>query len=300
MKLWIAPYRDEGFLIKLQTKDFSAGYADCRPWPLFGDGNIQSQINTLKQRRLNPLLKRSLFFAHIDGVAREEKKSLWNKNIRLRSHYTVLDIQQLKSEFLLENVRAQGFRTLKLKVGFNIEQEVPICLRLAEKNWFRIRLDFNGRSTSKNFLQRMGALFLSQVEFIEDPEPYEEQRWRAIETSYSVKLAVDQSAARDQKVSKQRIKIIKPARENNLARMQDVITNSLDHPVGQAFAALQAQKSVEKLNRQSKDFGLQSAHLFPKNAYFSEMSTKDAFFRPISGSGIGFDDLLKRESWIPL
>ncbi|MBY0386342.1 hypothetical protein K2X05_14385 [bacterium] len=300
MKLWIAPYREEGFLIKLQSKDFSAGYADCRPWALFGDGTVKSQIDKLKNRRLSSLLKRSLFFAHIDGVAREQKKSLWNQNLSLRSHYTVLDINQLKSEDLLERIRAKGFRTLKLKVGFNIEQELSLCHKLAEKNWFRLRLDFNGRSTSPHFLQRMGSLFLSQIDFIEDPAMYDEQRWKQLEVSHSVKLAVDQAAEPHQTISRHRIKIIKPARENNLARAQDVITNSLDHPVGQAFAALQAQKSVEKLNRQYKDFGLQSAHLFSASSYFSEMSTQDAFFRAIPGYGIGFDDLLEGESWIPL
>ena len=194
MKLWIAPYGDEGFLMKLQTKDFAAGYADCRPWSLFGDGNVKSQIDKLKKRRWTPLLKRSLFFAHIDGVARAEKKSLWNKNLNLRSHYTVLDVHQLKSDKLLESLYAKGFRTLKLNVGFAIEQELAICHRLAEKNWFRLRLDFNERSTSQIFLKRMSALFLSQVDFIEDPSEYEEQRWQELESAYAVKLAVDQSS----------------------------------------------------------------------------------------------------------
>jgi hypothetical protein len=296
MKLWISPYTG-GFLLKIQSREFRAGFADCRPWPVFKDASVSTHIQLLKKRRLNPLLKRSVFFAHIDGLAREEQKSLWPEKVRLRSHYTLLDLKPLQSDELLQSVREQGFRTLKLKVGRDLANEIPFCLRLAEKNWFRLRLDFNGVD-AEPFLKKMSSLFLSQIEFIEDPGVFDERRWRELESKFAVRTALDQAlenplAAR----SRSLMKVIKPARENDLARAQDVITNSLDHPVGQAFAALQAQKSVQRLGRQTRDYGLQSSHLFPPSAYFAQMSTNSAFFHGIPGTGIGFDHLLEREPW---
>ncbi len=308
MKIWISSYKDSqlsqghkpqqtvGFLIKIQSKEFRAGYADCRPWPVFNDASVVDHVELLKNRKLNALLKRSVFFAHLDGVAREEKRSLWPENVRLRSHFTVFDLQQLKDEELLQSVLQQGYRTLKLKVGRDLQKEIPVCLWLAEKNWFRVRLDFNGLD-AEPFLKQMSSLFLSQVDFIEDPGAFDVSRWRTLESQYGIQTALDQVAHTKNAQTQSFSKIIKPARENNLARSQDVITNSLDHPVGQAFAALQAQKSVERLGRQTRDYGLQSAHLFLPNAYFKQMSTKTSHFQSIPGTGIGFDDLLEREQW---
>jgi hypothetical protein len=304
MKLWIAPYgvsrKLDGFLIKLQSQDFRAGYADCRPWPIFNDAPVEQHIQLLQNRKLNGLLKRSVFFAHIDGVAREEKRSLWPKHVRLRSHFTLLHLAQLSSNDFLQKIREQGFRTLKLKVGRDIAKEIPLCLRLAEKNWFRLRLDFNGVD-AEPFLKKMSSLFLSQIDLIEDPGAYDEARWMQLENKYGIKTALDQAMGLDAKFGMDGkahfAKIIKPARENQFARAQDVITNSLDHPVGQAFAALQAQHSVDRLGKQTRDYGLQSAHLFEANSYFSEMATNTAYFQAIPGTGIGFDEVLVREPW---
>lgn len=307
MKLWIAPYgaskQSDGFLIKFQSDDFRAGYADCRPWPVFQDPTVEQHIELLKNRKLIALLKRSIFFAHIDGVAREEKRSLWPKQVRLRSHYTLLDLAHLSSDDLLQKIREQGFRTLKLKVGRDLAKEIPLCLRLAEKNWFRLRLDFNGID-AEPFLKKMSSLFLSQVDLVEDPGVFNQTQWQRLESKYGIKTALDQAMGLNTKSAmegKARFaKIIKPARESQFARAQDVITNSLDHPVGQAFAALQAQHCVERLGQQTRDYGLQSAHLFEPNSYFAQMSTDTAYFQAIPGTGIGFDDLLEREPWIAI
>ncbi len=304
MKLWIAPYgvdkKLDGFLIKLQSQDFAAGYADCRPWPVFNDASVEQHIQLLQNRKLNALLKRSVFFAHVDGVARAERRSLWPKHVRLRSHFTLLDVAHLSSDDVLQKIREQGFRTLKLKVGRDFTKEIPLCLRLAEKNWFRLRLDFNGVN-AEPFLKKMSSLFLSQIDLIEDPGVFNETQWLMLETKYGIKTALDQAMGADTKSAREAksrfAKIIKPARENHFARAQDVITNSLDHPVGQAFAALQAQYSVQRLGQQTRDYGLQSAHLFEANSYFSQMSTDTAYFQAIPGTGIGFDDLLEREPW---
>jgi O-succinylbenzoate synthase len=314
MKIWISPYKlfsraplnktesgsvGEGFLLKVQNSDFESGYADCRPWAMFGDGTVVDQIHQLKRRRWTVLLKRSFFFARLDGVAREQQQSLWQSDLSIRSHYTVSEVESLKSPQLLEQIRAQGFRTLKIKVGRNIDRELSVCHALAEKAWFHLRLDFNG-SGGEEFFKKMGSQLASQIELAEDPAPYEESAWSAMEEVFSIPLAIDQPLFVHQKTSIRRTRIIKPARQNNYARQQDVITNSLDHPLGQAFAALQAQESLLRLNKQTRDYGLQSAHLFEEHPYFQLMNTEDAFFKPIPGTGIGFDDLLKKEQWIQI
>ena len=81
MKLWIAPYgaskQSDGFLIKFQSDDFRAGYADCRPWPVFQDATVEQHIELLKNRKLNALLKRSIFFCtHRRGGARGKAQPL--------------------------------------------------------------------------------------------------------------------------------------------------------------------------------------------------------------------------------
>jgi hypothetical protein len=233
-------------------------------------------------------------------MAREEKRSLWPQKVRLRSHFTIFDLAQLSSDNFLQTISEQGFRTLKLKVGRAFAKEIPLCLRLGEKNWFRLRLDFNGVD-AEPFLKKMSSLFLSQIDLIEDPGAFNQTHWLQLESRYGIKTALDQATSFDTKsameVKARFAKIIKPARENQFARAQDVITNSLDHPIGQAFAALQAQLSVERLGQQTRDYGLQSAHLFEPNLYFSEMSSGTAYFQAIPGTGIGFDELLEREPW---
>jgi hypothetical protein len=311
VKIWISPYKlahraplnrheknqiGDGFLIKLQTKDFAAGYADCRPWGIFGDPDVQSQINFLQRRRLTPLLKRSLFFASIDGVAREEKRSLWDSQIRIRSHYTISSFDEMASMELLSKIWQNGFRTIKLKLGRDLNKEVSQCNRLAEKSWFRWRLDFNGQG-GEIFLKQLSPLFLSQVDFVEDPEAYNEERWQRIEQKFSIRLAIDQPELTKEILSKKRMRVIKPARQNMYARAADVITNSLDHPVGQSFAALQAQQSLLRLGKQKVDYGLKSDHLFLTTPYFERLQESSPFFKPDINYGIGFDDLLEREPW---
>lgn len=314
MKIWVAPYtltshrplnkmektsQGDGFLIKLQTTDFQSGYADCRPWDLFGDAPVPIQIQFLKQRRLSPLLRRSVFFAHVDGVAREEKKSLWQTPSKIRSHFTVSEINDLRSADVLAQIREQGYRTLKIKMGRNPGAEAALCNLVAEKSWFRFRLDFNG-SGGADFLRRLSSLFLSQVDFCEDPEPYQENHWQSLEKKFSIRCAVDQPPRIDPVVLTQRLRVIKPARQNLFARRQDVITNSMDHAVGQSFAALQAQESLRRLGKQPTDYGLKTEHLFKTSHYFKRLESGTCFFKPDVQTGIGFDDLLERESWIPL
>ncbi len=315
MKFWIAPYSlptrtslnrhqkkstTEGFLIKAQGKDFSAGYADCRPWDFLGDPAVEQQIQCLRDRRWTVLLRRSLFFARLDGRAREEKRSLWDPQIRLQSHYTCTDPQELFNIEKWAELRAQGYRTIKLKMGRSLVDEVRLSHRLAEKAWFRWRLDFNG-SGGEAFLKKAGAQFLAQVDFIEDPEPYTEERWSFLEKTYGVKIAYDQPPKGKVQLPRgHRTRIIKPARQNFFARSMDVVTNSLDHPLGQAFAALQAQESVRRLEKQKVVYGLKADHLFAPNEYFRRLSTTSSVFQPDINYGVGFDDLLKREKWILL
>lgn len=314
MKFWIAPYvllsasplnrqeaksTAEGFLIKVQSKDFTAGYADCRPWEFLGDPPVEKQIQYLRDKRWTVLLRRSLFFAYIDGLAREEKRSLWDSKIRLQSHYTCVDPHELLSENKWEELHEQGYRTIKLKLGRSLVDEVRLSHRLAEKAWFRWRLDFNGAG-GEEFLKKASAAFLSQVDLIEDPEPYDEERWRKLEETYSVRMAYDQPPEQNEKVRVQRTQFIKPARQNFFARMQDVVTNSLDHPLGQSFAALQAQESVRRLGKQKMVYGLKADHLFAPNDYFRRLSSASSVFQPDVNYGVGFHDLLQREKWISL
>lgn len=307
MKIWYSPYvlksysslnrlgarEKEGFLIKVQTDEFEAGYADCCPVEIFGDESWQQQIKNLKDRQLNALLKQSLYFAKIDGRAREEKESLFG-NKKIKSHYTCNYIEEL-TQRKLEELTSFGFSTIKIKMGRNVTNEARSFLALVDmaKERFRWRLDFNGQG-AKEFLSLMPKDVISQIELIEDPESYNLKSWEKIKSNYGVSIYSDKNQENLWPV------VIKPARQNIHARTQDIITNSMDHPVGQSFAYWQAQEDVTSLGKQSRDYGLCTGHLFEPNDFFKELSFYTPYFKPSEGYGVGFESLLKKQQWIAL
>jgi len=311
MKIFYAPYelfpkqalnrsareRRLGFLIKVQTEDFAAGYADCHPWKNFGDEDVQGQLRRLRGGRLTELLTKSLYFAVVDGFARENRRSLFIKNTKVRSHFTCADISTLTEDKLAE-LSERGYKSLKIKTGKAPIVEAEQCNAIAEK-WkrrFQWRLDFNGRG-GDIFLKNVSKNFTRQIEIVEDPLPFDSDSWKALSKKYNIKTAFDQPPKTSQTKNYKGVRVIKPARQSLEPRKIDIITNSMDHPVGQSFAFWEAQRCVKKWGVQSRDFGLKTDHLFKSDDFFREIAEASPFFKCSAGYGIGFDQLLARQKW---
>lgn len=310
MKLWYSPYElyplgsihrfrkaiRHGILIKFQNKNIKSGYSDCHPLMEFGDPSVSVLIKKLKSDPSHFLIQRSIGFAKIDGQAREERKSLFLRR-RIRSHYTCADIEKLtpkKMEKLAEN----GFKSLKIKIGKDVKRESMALNRLPTdlRQLFRWRFDANGKDGDV-FLKQLHSSFYDLVDFIEDPVPFDKEVWTKIEHQFGIRCAFDSPPDGDKKTSFRGVRIIKPAREFLSPRQKDIITNSMDHPVGQSFAFWMAQKTCAKFRDQTQDFGLQTTHLFKTNSFFKWIQTDSAYFKHSDGYGVGFDSLLEKISW---
>lgn len=309
VKIWYSPYElkalsslnrsevqvQKGFLLRIQTDEFEYGYADCCPHKIFNDGGVETQLAALKQNQWTHLLKRSLFFANEDGRAREQKTSLLSET-KVKSHYTCTDISQLKES--LGEIQQQGFTTIKVKAGRDIPTDVKhfIDIGLDRIREFQWRIDFNGFG-GKAFLSALPQDDFDYIDFVEDPEAYDLDEWLEIEDQFKVKTALDQAS---EKEVNHDICIIKPSRQSQLARTQDVITNSMDHPVGQTFAYWFAQSTVERLGLQGADYGLCTQHLFAPNLFSPQLSQHGPYFHVERGYGIGFDKILQQQIWLEI
>lgn len=306
MKIWGAPYELTfrppvnksrfGSLLRFEFEGIGFGYADLFPWPEFRDEPLNIQIANLREGRLSPLLERSVEFARQDAIARKLKKSLFEGVTIPRSHFLFMNPEITHRD--LEEVRAHGYRTLKIK----LENGVEGLNKISEDFNFKIRLDFNNKLTENqfvNFLEKMTATTKKRIDFIEDPTPFENNSWRRMQNGLA--LALDCGSDKDFSAYTElgfKYLVLKPARQNvhevELPKhVSPVFMGYLDHPIGQSFAALEAARwDGDKL-----DTGLTYHSCYKENNYSERLRVKDATLIPEKTIGIGFGDLLEKESW---
>ena len=313
LKIWISPYKlwpfqslnryslnaREGFLIKIQTADLEAGYADCHPLREFGDKSVEECLLELRSGQIDtPLLKKSLYFAKKEGRAREEKRRLFS-DIPIKSHYTCTDLNGLTSA-RLETCLRRGFTTVKVKIGKKPREEAR---QIHQLDWdifsqFRWRFDANSKGGDL-FLKNLRSEYLEFIDFIEDPTSFRKDEWEKLGKKYGVLCAFDRpegTTASAKDVSG--IRVVKPARDMIRARARDVITNCMDHPLGQSMAFWTAQHAVARWTRQTTDYGLQTDHLFKRDSFFAQIHTLGPYFKASEdGYGAGFSTSLKRLKW---
>lgn len=312
-KIWIAPYElsalhplnrfrvspRRGFLIKIQNADIEQGYADCHPLKEFGDKPVEEYVLELRSQKISSsLLKRSLTFAQQDGQARTEKRSLFSK-ISIKSHYTCTFVQQLTPS-MVKRCLKQGFTTVKLKIGVDPEAEARHLRRLSLEVFSQLRWRFDANSHGGElFLKSLPQNYFEFVDFIEDPCAFSASRWKTFERKYGVSCAYDRpqgATASDEAFAG--VRVIKPARETIRSRSRDVITNCMDHPLGQSMAFWTAQQAVSRWTKQKTDYGLQTQHLFKTNSFFSQIKTEGPYFKTSDdGYGVGFTKPLEKLKW---
>lgn len=238
------------------------GFADLHPWPELGDAPLDEQLAQLARGEKTSQVEASLRLAALDGEARRRGVSLFEGLTIPLSHWS-------------GNEPPAGFDTVKIK-GV---QPVPPGVR--------VRIDFNATLTPEEFLRVAESLPREQIDFVEDPCPYDAEVWRELRSRTGLRFAVDRfSGVAD-------VSVHKPAVQAEWPRHNDVVVTSyMDHPVGQYGAAY-----VAATNAANPRCGLFTHVLYEPDAFLERVRSDGARLQPAEGTGVGFDDLLEALSW---
>lgn len=286
----------QGVLLRSST----GGVACIQPWPELGDSPLADELDALKSRQPLGLGRRALDCLRADGEARQKRKSLFSPGLDIPDSHATLPPGNV-GEKALQSLHDAGFRTGKVKAP-----EDPSLLIKMLSSWSALlpewtwRIDFNQTLTGNQFPSLAKSLIEctgGRIDFFEDPVPYDRRRWSLWERN-GLSLAADRLPAGLQPESPLPLRVWKPALdaiEIHPARKW-VVTSYMDHPVGQAWAAYEAAR----LNDGTCEVllcGLVTQHLYCKTAFSELMGTPSPVFPPLSGTGLGFDDLIESIRW---
>lgn len=272
-----------------------AGFACLHPWPELGDHDLSAQMAWLKEGGSTPLLAASLRCLRLDASARHAGLSLFDGRIIPPSQATLATANLAA----LHSAKEQGFRLAKVKADGRRLEELADLVR---ETPIPIRIDCNETGDTRSLSQWLASLSATareHIDFLEDPSPYNPAHWQELQRRGAPRLAADRASG--EAVDGCELLVVKPARQDpdhlfrrarSLAKSV-VVTSYMDHPIGQAYAALFAASAGDLLDKAA---GLMTHHLFERNA-FSERLGDGAAFLPPSGYGLGFDDLLEALPW---
>ena len=279
----------EGALLRV-----GRGHACLQPWPELGDPTLDECLANLGGTSLG---RRALACAAADGQAREEGRSLFRGLSVPESHATLPAL----SDKALEAALAQGFSTVKTKAGAD---PAPLAPFLKKHRSLRWRIDFNSAADEDaltGFLLALPGETRRRIDFLEDPFPPEGANWKRLAVSTGIPLAADRETPPPGDAA---FAVIKPASQETAAALAKaealgqapLITSNMDHPLGQAFAAWQAAIHAGAI---ATPCGLQTHPLFEPSAFSACLGPPSPRFTPPPGTGLGFDDLLRKIPWTP-
>lgn len=293
----------EGCLIRV-----GAGFGCIHPWPELGDKPLDDQLEALRQSKPLRLGKRALYCAELDGAARERGDSLFDGLTIPDSHLTVVPGLELekKGARLFSRIKVKGSTDLAVT-----KKEVQRWLGLASGEC-RLRIDFNGAldpAVAMNLAQELGAEICERIEYIEDPIPFEAERWMGLRRQTGLSLAVDRACelAVKGKGGLPEWLVFKPAvvdagkwcskLKGKLEEHNICVTSYMDHAIGQMFAAYEAALLKEKYPEQVRECGLLTHGLFEKDAFFEALESCGPKLSAPAGTGLGFDRQLENLRW---
>jgi len=275
----------DGFLIRV-----NGGVGCVHPWPELGDQPIKDQLAILCQGGATPLLLSALRCASEDGFARREGRSLFTDPIP-ESHWLFLPGDNP------EDAARQGFREVKMKLGRDLAKETDEAIRWATEG-FRLRFDANEMLSLKTFFEFWEGLRHTRdhVAFVEDPSPWSIENWRVLHEA-AVPLAVDRAVAERWRPGE--IAVLKPATSDWIPPdgTRIVVTSSMDHAIGQAWAALCASRLATAGRHRMLSCGLLTHRCFSGDPFFERLASTGPQLLPPVGTGLGFDDLLDGSTW---
>ena len=146
------------------------GFADLHPWPELGDPPLDEQLAMLARGETTPAVRASLRLARLDGDARARGVSLFEGLTIPESHWP-------------GNDPPEGFDTIKIKGVMPIPRDV------------RVRIDFNATLSAAEFLRIAASLPRGQIDFIEDPCPFDASTWSDLRRKTKLRLAYDVPSA---------------------------------------------------------------------------------------------------------
>lgn len=300
-----------GALIKVEFDDDSVGYADLHPWTEFAHEPLERHLVSLTTDRPTHLAHLALRHARTDAAARRAGVSLFDGLPEVRSHTLFTDwITAPRSAF--ERSVAEGYAAAKLKVGRDLAREVEALNKLAGVP-LRWRLDANaafttGREPPEAHLANLDPNFRRDIEFLEDPCPYDASGWAALSEKTKLPLALDwETPSSPPPWPGAQVVVIKPASQDAFplalaaahVGMEIVITHSMDHPLGQSVALWTAMRLRQRHGDLVRDGGLQAVGLYEPDEFSELIRTCGPMTIPPSGTGFGFDEILQSLDWQP-
>jgi O-succinylbenzoate synthase len=265
--------------------------------------------------------------AAVDGAARRRGVSLFEDLKIPPSHYSWDQNQPVESQ--MRRVVDEGWRAIKMKGSVKFEdnlaamdalvqwidkeRDLPSPGRKDTGTWQVptldapwLRMDFNSCLTEQAFVAFLDFLpshWRPQVDFIEDPFPYDVSRWSAMQRDHGIRLALDKQlrgAAGGFDVA-----VMKPGRRDwrdilpNLpGEVKIVMTSAMDHAIGQCFAAYEAALAWKECGGRMDLCGLCTEHLFEKDEFFERIRSHSGILEiDRSGTGLGFDEMLAKLEW---
>lgn len=279
--------KHEGALIRID-----GGHGCIHPWPELGDDPLNVQLKLLKAGGDSPLISAAKECAAYDAQLRSESRGL-PADLIPASHWLVGPDDD--PEFAKE----EGFQCAKIKAS-SVGDETRSEISRWREAGFRVRLDFNESLAAGTFLpfwKELSSAERACIDFIEDPEEYSEAGWQRLRMA-DVPLAVDRDA--DERWVPGDIYVMKPARPAQNVRSDSrlLVTSYMDHAIGQMYAAHKAAELYEgDLRYDRMACGLLSHRCFENDEFFEQVRCDGPRLLPVEGTGLGFDDLLKKLPW---
>ncbi|MFP5519104.1 MAG: hypothetical protein ACLGGX_04325 [Bdellovibrionia bacterium] len=302
----------QGVLLKVTWPDGRIGYSDLHPWEELGDKNLSEQLQDLKAGRLSYQLEQSLWLANRDSHLRQAGKSIFDEGIKVINNYILTDYLSAP-DGLVDEIKQQKFNTVKLKVGMNLDSEIEFIARLASAN-FQVRLDFNSVGSLKifeKFYNKLTPLARASIEYVEDPFRYNYEQW--MQASQMLPLAMDNEVhAVDWSQETEPLPfgtlVLKPAKcdVNTYLKwaqnfnLKIAVTSYMDHPVGVIHAVGVAMELQRDYPEVMLEAGCMTHALYQLDEYSAQIDCSGPYFKRVTGTGVGFDNLLAKAQWLNL
>jgi len=313
-----------GALIKVEFDQGDTGYADLHPWEEFGHPPLETHLTSLTSERPTHLASLALRHARTDAAARRAGLSLFEGLPEVHSHALFTD-WTTAPRATFEQCAGEGYTAVKLKIGRGPESEAKALNQLADLR-LRWRLDVNASLTTgggdaaatscsaavlggesiEAFLAKLHPSIHRNIEFLEDPMPYETSTWSSLSDRENVPLAIDwELPSSPPPWPGAQILVIKPSSQDAFplalaaahAGMELVVTHSMDHPLGQSVALWTAMRLRQRHGELLRDGGLQAVGLYAPSKFSEQIQTCGPQTIPPTGTGFGFDELLAKLPW---
>lgn len=247
--------------------------------------------NKTKQKQIS-ILSLSFYGAWLDAQARSQSKNLFFGYPLIENHYLITDLFSFSKDFLHDI----PFKIVKVKIkSFKESEKLRTLIQTSSKK-LKWRLDFNYHfSFSQWKIWEKENLFLAPfIDFIEDPFP----DFFSVKSPFSFALDWGKSHYCP-------IRVMKPTRHpprfvyqqlagGNFQRV--IFTHTLGHPLEARLSWILAS-DFYKVHPQKREIcGLDYPLDFFEKNDFSCFDKSSDFYSP-SGTGLGFDEVLKNRKW---